>query len=107
VDQEFDHESLDVYKLALEVSHWLHEAPFPRGVAWIRDQAQRAMGSVVLNIAEGRGREGDARRNHYRIALGSAAETCAALDIVPIPAGADYQTKLRRIGAMLATLSRR
>jgi hypothetical protein len=61
---------------------------------------------MVLNIAEGRGRTGDARRNPYRIALGSAAETCAALDIVPVPEASDVQTKLRPIGAMLAKLSR-
>jgi len=107
VEHEFDHEGLEVYRLALEVSHWLYVAEFPRGASWIRDQAQRSVGSVVLNIAEGRARPNDgARRNHYRIALGSAAEACAALDIVPIPNATSNQTKLRRIGAMLARLAR-
>jgi hypothetical protein len=47
-----------------------------------------------------------AGRNHYRIALGSAAETCAALDFAPVPGVADQQVKLRRVGAMLAKMSR-
>jgi four helix bundle protein len=107
VDHEFDHEGLEVYRLALEVSHWLLGAEFPRGTAWIRDQAQRSIGSVVLNIAEGRSRRSEgARRNHYRIALGSAAEACAALDILPLQGAPANQTKLRRVGAMLARLSR-
>ena len=107
VDHAFDHEGLEVYRLALEVSRWLHGAPFPRGASWIRDQAQRSVGSVVLNIAEGRARNNEgARRNHYRIALGSAAEACASLDIVPIPDAALNQNKLRRVGAMLARLAR-
>lgn len=106
MEYAFDHEDLEVYRLALEVSHWLHRAEFPRGAAWIRDQALRSVGSVVLNIAEGRARSGDARRNHYRIALGSAAETCAALDILPIADAPSQQTRLRRIGAMLTKLSR-
>ena len=66
----------------------------------------RSSGSVVLNIAEGRARGGDAARNHYRIALGSAAEACAALDILPVPGAPEVQVKLRRVGAMLARLAR-
>ena len=102
----FDHETLDVYRLALEVARWLNDTTFPRGWAWLRDQAVRAAGSVVLNIAEGRGRTGAAKQNHYRIALASAAETCAALDIIDLPGGPEQQQKLRRVGAMLAKLIR-
>ena len=78
---------------------------FPRGFASLKDQALRAAQSVVMNIAEGRGRGGDAGRNHYRIALGSAAETCAALDLLGSAAGAEQQQKLRRVGAMLRRLA--
>ncbi len=60
----------------------------------------------MLNIAEGAGRRGDAARNHFRIALGSAAEVCAVLDLVGLAGGAERQDELRRIGAMLAVLSR-
>ena len=102
----FDHENLDCYRLAVEVVRWLNLTTFPRGQQAMRDQAVRAAGSVVLNIAEGRARGGDAGRNHFRIALGSAAETCAVLDVVTLPDGADAQAKLRRVGAMLARLDR-
>jgi four helix bundle protein len=103
---QFDHEMLDVYRLTLEVMRWLNEAEFPRGHGWLREQVLRSCGSVVLNIAEGRSRGGDAGRNHYRVALGSAAETCAALDIAALPDSPAQQEKLRRVGAMLARLAR-
>ena len=54
----------------------------------------------------GTSRKNDAAKNHFRIALGSAAETCAVLDLMELPGGQDRQTELRRIGAMLAVLSR-
>ena len=103
---EFAHESLDVYRIALEVARWIGETRFPAGCADLRDQAVRASRSVVLNIAEGRARGGDAGRNHYRIALGSAAESCAVLDLVPLPGGPERLAALRRVGAMLASLAR-
>ena len=84
MEYAFDHENLDVYRLALEVA--------------------RACPS--LRIATGRSRGGDAGRNHYRIAAGSAAEACAALDLVGTPEGLALQPKLRRVGAMLRGLVR-
>jgi four helix bundle protein len=58
----------------------------------------------VLNIAEAYGRQGAARQNHLRIALGSAAETCAGLDLV---AGTDdIGATCRRVGAMLSKMVR-
>ena len=102
----FDHERFDCYRLAVGVARWLRKTRFPRGSAELRRQALRAADSVALNIAEGTGRKGDAAKNHFRIALGSAAETCAVLDLVEITGGAERQHELRRIGAMLAKLSR-
>ena len=52
-----------------------------RGKASLKEQGCRAADSVVLNIAEGRARGGGAGENHFRIALGSAAEVCAVLDL--------------------------
>jgi four helix bundle protein len=105
---ELGHERLDVYKLALEVARWAAVQPFPSVRKHLRDQLIRAADSVVLNIAEGSGREpGDARRNHLRIAAGSAAEAAAVLDLVTLPDGAASQDKLRRVVAMLSKLSRR
>ena len=44
-------------------------------------QLKRASSSTALNLAEGAGREGRDRRQHYRIARGSARETQAALRV--------------------------
>ncbi len=106
MEYRFDHENLDVYKLALEVARACVAMRIPTGRAHLRDQLQRAADSVVLNIAEGRSRGGDAGRNHFRIAAGSAAETCAALDLVGSAEAAAEQAKLRRVGAMLRGLVR-
>jgi four helix bundle protein len=105
---EFTHESLDVYRLAVAVARWVAAQPFPTARRHLRDQAVRAADSVVLNVAEGLGHPvGDARRNHLRIALGSAAEVSAVLDLIDLPGGAEKHAELRRVGAMLAKLSRR
>lgn len=106
MEYQFDHENLDAYKLALEVARACALLRIPAGRAHLRDQLRRAADSVVLNIAEGRARGGDAGRNHYRIAAGSAAEACAALDLLGSPEAAAEQPKLRRIGAMLRGLAR-
>ncbi len=102
----FDHERLDAYSLALDVARAVAAARFPRGDADLRDQAVRASRSVVLNIAEGCARGGAAGKNHFRIARGSAAETCAALDLATVADAGAMQDKLRRIGAMLSRLAR-
>ena len=102
----FDHETLDSYRVALEVAKWIAAAKFPAGTSDLRDHAVRAARSVVLNIAEGRSRGGDAARNHYRIAIGSAAETCSVLDLVVLPGGEEQQHKLRRVGVMLRGLGK-
>jgi hypothetical protein len=58
MDYRFDHENLDVYRLALEVAREIAAWPAPRGWAALHDQAVRASSSAVLNIAEGRARGG-------------------------------------------------
>ena len=106
MEYRFEHENLDVYRLALEVSRACKALRVPPGRSHLRDQLLRTADSTVLNIAEGRARTGDAGRNHYRIALGSAAEACAALDLVGSPEALAKQPKLRRVGAMLRGLTR-
>ena len=59
---------------------------------------------MVLNIAEGAGRAGDARKHHYRIALGSAAEVAAVIDLMGHDGTQAHD--IRRVGAMLAKMSR-
>ena len=101
----FDHEDLVCYQLALEVALWVDDIEdWPPRKAGLRDQLERASTSAVLNIAEGRARLGKAGRNHYRIARGSAAEGCAALDLLRLPGFEEQQVKLRRVGAMLTRL---
>ena len=102
----FPQETLRAYKLAVQVSRWVSASKFPRGMAWLKDQAQRSAGSVALNIAEGRGRSGQARRNHYEIAYASASEACASMDLIDLPGASEQQQRLRDIGAMLSGLMR-
>ncbi len=98
----FDYKTLDMYKLAVTVSRWMRATPWPAGNAMLRDQGVRAADSVALNIAEGRMRGGlRAGRSHYRIALGSAGEAAAVLDLIDLDGGPEHQQLLRRIGAML------
>lgn len=100
----FPHESLDCYRIAVGVARWVAATRFPSRHADLADQAMRAAQSVVLNIGEGMALQGAARRHHLRIALGSAAEACAVLDLVALPEGPARQADLRRIGAMLRRL---
>jgi four helix bundle protein len=103
----FAHDRLDVYRLAVEIARWAPTVGIPSYRKHLRDQLVRAADSVVLNIAEGAGGQpGDARRNHFRIAAGSAAEVAAIVDLV-FPNAGDKAHDLRRLGAMLAKLSRR
>ena len=102
----FDHEGLDAYKLALQVAHFIRTHRFPEGDYELKHQLRRSSQSVVLNLAEGRARGGKAAQNHYRIALGSAAETCAGLDLLPSTQHRrDMQALLRRIGSMLRRMA--
>ena len=105
-DHFFDYERLDAYKIALLASRAVAALDFGDGRGRLRDQAVRAAESAVLNIAEGRMRQGKTRHQHYRIALGSAGEACAALDILNVPECQPIQSNLRRVGAMLHRMSR-
>jgi len=104
---EFNHEGLDCYRLAVDVAKWCAVQTFPSERKHLRDQMVRAADSVVLNIAEGSGNEGAVRRNHYRLAMGSAAEVVAVLELAGLSGAAARQDDLRRVGAMLSKMSRR
>ena len=76
----------------------------------LASQLQRAMQSIVLNLAEGRGRFGGDRRHHYRIAYGSVREVKAALELAVI-GGAVAETPsaaavAHRLGGLLWPLVR-
>jgi four helix bundle protein len=80
-----DHEKLDVYRVARELSREInrlinkaHKKPSRRDII---DQIRRAVLSIALNIAEGSGEESVGRKAYfYRIARGSATEVSAACD---------------------------
>ena len=98
------HENLHAYQVALEVAKWARTVKTDSD---LKDQLRRATASVTLNIAESSRPNPKAGRNHLRIALGSAAEACAALDLIDHPEAAANQQKLRRIGAMLSKMGAR
>ena len=104
----FGHCRLDCYRLALEVARWAPSASIAPTRKHLREQLVRAADSIVLNLAEGSGHPpGDARRNHYRIALGSAAEVHAVMDLLGLGAEEPPRLALERVGAMLTKLVRR
>jgi len=106
MDRYFRHENLVAYELAVSVARWVrYDARFPRQEPHLKDQAQRAADSVVLNLAEGCNREGRDRLYHFRVAQGSAAECGAVFDLLDLPDAKAQQSTLRRIAALIHGLS--
>ena len=100
----FEFERLDVYRLIKSVNDRLEAVTWPD--AELKDQGTRAGISMQLNLAEGwgRGRHTKAGKNHFRIALGSAGEAFAVMQLV---GGHEaIENDLRRIGSMLVGLAR-
>jgi four helix bundle protein len=111
-DGVFSHQRLDAYRVALSFARWSYGAVsrLGPGRAALRDQLLRAAESAVLNVAEGAQQQSRAQaKRHYRIALGSAAECAAALDLMEacgagrLDAGRGL---IGRVGAMLRRLAR-
>jgi four helix bundle protein len=75
--------SFDVYDRSLDLIRTL--SPLLRSLSAtdssLADQLRRAAQSVTLNISEANRRTLRDRRNRFRIALGSAAEVAACLDV--------------------------
>jgi four helix bundle protein len=81
---EFDHEKLDVYQVAIEFLILMESliGDLPRGRAYLVDQLQRASSSIPLNIAEGAGEySSNEKIRFYRMARRSATECAGILDI--------------------------
>ena len=110
----FDHDKLDVYRVAIEfigTASTIAEA-LPQGRAYIVEQLNRAALSISLNIAEGAGEfSKKEKRRFYRMAKRSATECAAILDICqclklaeskPIETGKE---QLERIVSMLVRLA--
>lgn len=81
----FDHDKLDVYHAAIEFVACADDVveQLPRGRAYLAIQLGRASTSIVANIGEGAGefRRKDKAR-FYRMALRSATECAALLDVL-------------------------
>ena len=80
----FDHERLDSYQVSIKfvaLGNTVVEK-LPRGRAYLADQLQRAALSIALNIAEGAGEFSQKdKARFYRMALRSATECAAILDV--------------------------
>ena len=110
----FDHEKLDVYRLAVEyVADSFGIAKELSGLhRHSRDQWLRAAQSVPLNIAEGNGKRSlKDRARFFDIARGSALECAAIQDVLLVSGAIQVQTsdplkgKLKRIVAMVTRLA--
>jgi four helix bundle protein len=80
----FHHEKLTVYQRALEFAGWSQELidSLTKKTS-TRDQLERAGDSIALNIAEGNGKFSQKdRARFFQIALGSALESAACLDLL-------------------------
>lgn len=85
----FEHERLDVYRVAVELEAASLACVPSRGMSDLRNQLERAATSVVLNIAEGAGRMSPKdKRRFYGTARGSATECAAILEILKARAAA-------------------
>ncbi len=81
-----------------------------RGDADLARQLRKSSKSVAQNLAEGSGCSGGRRRNHYRIALGSARETEVSLRLAIAdglveavdPTTLDLVDKIIRVGVRLS-----
>lgn len=83
---QFDHERLDVYRVAIEFVCWsdkLLDGPLNGKGGSAVKQLERASTSIPLNIAEGNGKRSRKDRSRYLdMARGSALESAAALDVL-------------------------
>ena len=110
----FDHEKLDVYRLAIEFVAWVDtmlDEPTSKSRISALKHLDESSTSVALNIAEGNGQRSLADRVRYlEIARGSALECAACLDVLVVPRRfpcertATGKATLVRVVAMLTKL---
>ena len=112
----FDHERLDVYRLAIEyvASSYRIAKSLNGAERHARDQWLRVAQSIPLNIAEGNGKQSLKDKNRFfEIARGSALECAAIHDIlsafeaIDSELNRDGKTNLKRIVSMLTRLIQR
>ncbi len=109
---------MKVYRVSVCMVSEVHSQVIPHvragGDREIADQLHRASRSVALDVAEGLGLlPGKRQRNHFQIALGSARETMACIDIavatglVSEKSVAPVADRVDHVCAMLWKLTRR
>ena len=101
-----------IYRRALEqVSHSQAVVDrLPKGYAFLGDQLRRAASSVLLNFAEGCGKNSAAeRRRFFRMARASAYEVAAVLDVAYVfgaMGSQEHEEALDRCDHLAAMLTR-
>lgn len=107
---------LDAYRVSLDLVSLMIAVRrnLPRGHSELADQLKRAAFSVTLNIAEGGGEFSPKEKSRfYRMALRSAAESAAVLDIlqregvIGEPHWREGRELVHRLVGMLTRLVRR
>lgn len=108
---DFDHEKLDVYRLAIQFTAWvgtlLDRLAKPKPS--VGRHLDEASASIALNIAEGNGKRSLTDRARFLdVARGSALEAAACLDVLVarrrIDEVGDGKEMLVRIVSMLTRL---
>ena len=110
----FAHERLEVYQIALESMAWFHALPGgPELSSRLARQIDKALTSVVLNIAERNGRYSEADRGNFvETAESSTIKAAAYLDLSERMGEVDRKQRdcgmalLDRVALMLRGLSR-
>ena len=80
----FNHERLVCYRLSMELAKKMPclTNRWPRGYYYLSDQLKRALSSIVLNIAEGNGRQSLVeRKRFFTISQASANEVASIIEI--------------------------
>ena len=74
---------LDIYPFIIQTIAELRpfSARISRADSNLASQLRRAQTSIALNVAEGMYSRGRNRQKHYHVALGSARETLACLEV--------------------------
>jgi four helix bundle protein len=110
VDVLFDHEKLDVYRLARDFVALVSGLLKRNLTRELRDQLDRSSISILFNIAEGAGKTARAdKQRFYEIARGSATESAAQLDVLRIRrliSDDDYRAGRQLLVRIIQMLSR-
>ena len=113
---QFGFESLDVYRVAAEALRLVvsRRAELKGLPGEMRNQLERALVSVVANIAESTGRESaPERRRHLAIARGSGNEAAALVEVAHMIDALDHasheelRSRLLRVVVMLTAMMNR